>query len=262
MISFLRNLAATVGELNRLLGTRLVPGHPGDASPIGRSFRAVLALHNRGDYRHRDYELLRLQFLALHLQRIEQARPELLRHYKRRLMRAGSTDSFFGVRFEVNIASSLLRKGVAFDASERPDFTISAPPVGLECTSARLRTAHSKTDLTYKVRSAVHQKKSRGYATPSTALFIDITNLAHISSSFDPAPFRVAAATALAQSPFGAILMFTYLVYPLSGTLSRIESNYIRVDHPGISPKLTQFLDEHFPITGHLVQDHSIPYEG
>jgi len=253
------SLGATVTELNRLLGTKFVPGHPANASPLGRSFQGILIHHNKGNSRHRDFELFKLQFLIQHLQRIEKARPELLRRYKRKLRKAGSTDSYFGARFEVNIASSLITKGLEVEAGERPDFAITDSPVAVECTSVRLRTAKAKTTLTYKIGAAVRQKEKLGYASRYTALFIDITNIAHNSRPFDTEPFRAAATTAIGPCPFGAVLLFTYL---MNNDLNRLESNYIRVDHPEIAPELGDFLDRHFAITVHLVHDLSIPYEG
>lgn len=235
MIAFLLRFFATVLKLNRLLGTRFVPDHPSSKSPLGASLAGVLNHHNSGNLRHRDFELQKLQFLVQNLQQLEKSQPNLLQHYSKNLRQAGSTDSFFGTRFEINIASSLLMKGVALNKCERPDFLIKNSNVGIECTSARLRIAQTKKDLSYKIGASIYKKASKGYASRSIALFIDNTNLAHNTKPFDSEPFRRAATANEDKSPFGAILLFFYLMNEDKG---RIETPYLRIDHAQIGADL------------------------
>lgn len=260
MLDFLILHAGTIIELNRLLGTRFVPGHPSNDTPLGRSVAAIFIYHNRRELAQRDFELLKLQFLVQHLKRLEQARPELLRYYRRKLREARNNDAFFGLRYEVNIASSLIKKGLTFEKTERPDFRLPDHGLSLECTSVRIRTARGKEhDLTYKVASVIRGKAKKGYATHSTALFIDITNVAHSSSSFDPEAFRAAAVECLPSTSFGAVVLMTYI---MNLGLGRLESSYLRVDHPSAAPELIGFLDQYFPRGKHDIQLFSLPFEG
>jgi mannose-6-phosphate isomerase-like protein (cupin superfamily) len=64
MFDFIIAVGATATELNRLLGTKFVPSHPTNTSPLGRSFQGILIHHNKGNLRHRDFELFKLQFLG------------------------------------------------------------------------------------------------------------------------------------------------------------------------------------------------------
>lgn len=259
MLDFLILHAGTILELNRLLGTRFVPGHPSNDTPLGRSVAAIFIYHNRREFAQRDFELVKLQFLVRHLKRLEQARPELLRYYRRKLREASNHDAFFGLRYEVNIASSLIKKGLTFEKAERPDFRLPGHGVSLECTSVRIRTARGKDDLTYKVASVIRSKTKKGYATLSTALFIDITNVAHLSSSFDPEAFRAAAVECLPSTSFGAVVLMTYI---MNLDLGRLETSYLRVDHPSAAPELIGFLDQYFPRGKHDIQLFNLPFEG
>ena len=259
MIDFLMSFSAIVLELNRLLGTRFVPGHPSATSPLGASLSGVLAHHNSGNYNHRDYELQKLQFLVQNLQQLEKSQPDLKRHYSKTLRRTGSSDSFFGARFEVNIASSLLKKGIGITKRERPDFLIQNSNIAIECTSVRLRTAQAKKDFDYKINATLSKKAAKGYASRSTALFVDYTNVAHNSRPFDPEKFRHAAIRAGNASPFGAIVLFNYL---MNKDLNRFESTYVRINHSEIGGDLLAFLNAHYSSGAHRVHDFSLPYEG
>ncbi len=259
MLNFLIQFSSAVLELNRLLGTRFVPDHPSNTSPLGASLSGILAHHNAGNSSHRDFELQKVRFLIQNLKELEQSRPDLLRAYAKILRKTRGTDSFFGARFEISSASSLVMKGVSVEKGERPDLRIRESQVTIECTSVRSRTAKAKKDLTYKIAASVFKKASKRYATRSMALFIDITNVAHFTRPFNPDKFRRAAVNSEDRSPFGALLLFVSM---MNVDLNRLESNYLRIDHAKISADLLSFLNTHFSIGAHRITDFSLPFEG
>lgn len=260
MLNFLIKYSAVVLELNRLLGTRFVPDHPSNKTPLGESVYGILAHHNAGNYSHRDYELQKTAFLIQNLKELEENRPDLLSAYKNVLRKTGSSDSFFGARFEISSASSLVMKGVLVEKDESPDIRIKESLVEIECTSVRLRTDKViKEDLTYKVQAAIYKKSQKGYGTFSTALFIDITNVAYFTQQFNPDEFRRAVVNYEGENPFGAVLLFISM---MNSDLDRFETNYLRIDHAKISDDLFSFLNIHNPPGAHRVTDFSIPYEG
>lgn len=254
MLNFLIQFSSAVLELNRLLGTRFVPGHPSNRTPLGRSISKILS-HNKD----RDLELQKVRFLIQNLQDLEKCRPDLLREYAKNLRKTGATDSFFGTRFAIGIASSFVKKGISIEKDERPDRRIKKAEVSIECTSVRSRTAKANKDLTYKIGASVFKKSKLGYATRSMALFIDITNLAHLSQPFNPDEFRNAANNCQDESPFGALLQFVSM---WNSKLDRFEVNYLRTDHLKITPELLNFLDIYYSLCAHRVLDFSIPFEG
>ena len=246
-------------ELNRLLGTRFVPGHLSNETPLARSLSQILVFHNQRNYEHRQHELTRLQFFVKHLRELETHDSKLLRHFKREIRRAGSNDSFFGVRFEVNIAASLVRKKVEFVKQEAPDFFLDEVGVAIECSSVHIRSNRQKIDYGYKITSCIHSKQKKEYANPETALFVDYTNVLQRAWSLDK---EIAKATILAaydSRSFGSVVLFHYII---NRAEERIESNYVRQDHVDCANELKQFLDNHFPIGDHSMYDFSLLGEG
>lgn len=259
MLNFLIQFSSAVLKLNRLLGTRFVPDHPSNASPLGKSLYNIFSHHNTGNYLHRDSELQRVRFLIQNLQELEKFRPDLLRVYAKNLRKAGGSDSFYGARFEIDIMASLLKKGISLNKGERPDLRINESQVSIECTSVRSRTAKANKDLTYKINASVFKKSKLGYANRSMALFIDITNISHLTSSFNPDEFRKAAINCQDESPFGALVL---LVSLMNHDLDRFQTNYLRIDNPKISTDLLTFLNKYYSLGKHSVTDFDIPFEG
>ncbi len=108
---FLIQFGILVRELNRLLGVRFQPGYASNDTPIGRSLEGVLRFHNSGECERRDFELARLTLFVKDLQEIEASNHDLFHDFKKKLKRDSSSDKFFGLRFEINIAASLIRTG-------------------------------------------------------------------------------------------------------------------------------------------------------
>ena len=58
---------------------------------------------------------------------------------------------------------------------------------------------------------------------------------------------------------FGNVTLFTYI---LNKELNRFESVYIRVDNGNIDETFLNFLNEHYPVGEHTVNQFAIPSEG
>jgi hypothetical protein len=258
MLDFIVQFSAYNMALNRLLSMRFSSESPGDVTPLGASLRGILNHHNSGNYLHRDFELQRIGFLIQNLQALEKAAPDLLKHYSKKLRKAGSSDVFYGFRFEVAIAAALLGKGVLPERREHPDFHILASNVGIECTGMRLRGKDAKTSPSYKVGAAIFKKSSKPYATRSVSLFIDITNLAHYSRPFDPEEYRKVVKDNSNTTRFGSVLLFVSL---MNQDLNRFETIYLRIDHPDISTELLSFLDTYYPKAQRRMSEYSFPFE-
>lgn len=251
-------LGGQVLEINRMLGTKYVPGHACMDTPIGRDLVQMLEHHNTGRYDLRDFELLRLAMLVKSLKEIEVGRPDLLTHYKRELRRSSSSAGYYGIRFELNMAASLTRHGVPYRKTEAPDFSLS-DSVGIECTSARLAVPKPESNLLYKVESCVAKKAGSDYVSSSVALLVDVTNLFFHLSRPDGAELRNTMAKSIHSSGFGCIMLFAFMVNP---ALQRLESGYIREDSETVADRLRCSLDLAFPSGEHTVENPIWPREG
>jgi len=178
MIDFMISYGSLVIELNKLLGIRFINGNVSSKSPIGQSLRRIIEYHNRGEYLQRDYELSKIAILVKHLKEIAEYDINLLKAFKKQIHRSSTYDEYFGVRFEINIAASLIRKNIKFTKAESPDFIIhkKSKNIFIECGSAHL-SKPKLGDIKYKIRSVINKKSSKPYCTLATALFIDITNI-------------------------------------------------------------------------------------
>ena len=263
-MDFLLEFSSEISQLARLLGMRFSPGHPSESSVVGKRIRRLLALEGEGKQYDRDWEFARLTMLTKHLLEIESRRPDILKVFRRAVRRARNQDSFFGIRFEINIAARLIRKSIRFEKGEAPDFSIAHPDGGvfIECTSARIRGAGGLPFLD-KVKCTLLKKSAKSYCDNSTALFVDVTNV--VASK--PEELRMVGSAALknvanqlsGQSDFGSVLLFAYTPNPQEG---RFESNYVRADRGDISPALLRFLDDSFPKGHKRVVTPFMPLEG
>lgn len=258
-LTFMMSLGSVTSELNRLLKIRFVPDSKSKGSHLDKTLSSLIPLWNQGRKMESELELLRLIYLVKHLKEIEGFRPELLSHFRRELRRTGNPDSYFGVRFEVYIAASLIRGKVDFIKHEAPDFLIKNGEIGLECTSVRIQNYLNKKDYSYKVKSAVRKKTKSKSNRPEVALIIDVTNIAYSEKSPDIQRLRQTASDALATSEFGSVVLFIHM---FNHQLKRIESNYIRSDSEGILAELKQTLDLLYPFGKHRVSSFVIPKEG
>jgi hypothetical protein len=225
----------------------------------------ILEHHNAGRYLQRDVELQRMGLLAKELGEIQMAEPNVLKLFRRAIFRAKDSDDFFGIRFEVNVAATLIRNSVQFTKSESPDFGIVEDTIGLgiECTSARLREAKPSRNLYYKIEAKVNEKERKPYSSSGTALFVDITNLAFhsvaTSQGLTTLLDRERLRRLVQTHSFGSIALFNFL---WNNDLNRYESAYIRIDHSAIPEQLKRVLDKFIPFGTHDLGVFAISYEG
>lgn len=251
---FITSYGSVATELSRLLGQHYIPGDKSNNTPVGRSLADVFRFNNERDYAARDEELLRLSFLAKHLREIEAYDAEMLAEFARKL-HSSDWDQYYGARAEVYGAACLVRTGVRFRRGKppEPDFVAGygTAEIGVECGSAFLRAPRAGS-VSYKIGSVINSKARKPYCCPTTALFIDCSNILYNSflgdTPMDTDELRVFLQRELAGTRFGGVVLFMYLGDP---DASGIRSVYIRVDAPSIDLELAKFLDCHFRRDGY-----------
>ena len=262
---FLPAFAAVASGVSRLLDMKFVPGSPDQSTFIGTALQSILQLNNEGKLAARDVQLNRMAMLAKHLKEVADANPSLFDDFRERLRAVANLDEFFGVRFELNIAATLCRHQISFHKTESPDFLIDSDQnqIGIECTSVRLRKPTDKQDFRYKLHSKLREKSQMPYASTSTALFVDITNVMYhtvqAGGNLNGLLNRTAAAHIAEASPFGNLGIFAYFTIPKEGG---IHSSYIRLDKSTIAPPLRDFLNLCFPFGSLPVGAIFVPEEG
>jgi len=249
------SLPENITVLKGLLGKQLIEGHSFAKHPIRQSINRVLTYHDRGDYANRDYENSSLSLFAKNLKEIESHDKKLLRVF-RRALQSCNDDTYFGVRFEVSMAASLIRSKVPFVKTERPDFTLLDhwDGVCIECGSAHLSEPKIRiADLKYKIGSVIREKSQYDYCNASNALFIDFTNINYHSTLQEILPgvdeSKSYVADQLKRSGFGSVVLWTYII---NLDIQKYEWKYTRIDNKMPNQLLMRFLDTLYPF-GHDV---------
>lgn len=250
-------LATTCADLSATTGLTLVTGHRDFSSPVGRGIEAAVTLFNEGFTEAAMFELLRLRFLAKHLSDVAARDAKLARGFRRQLKRDGGSDAFYGLRFEINIAASLSRNGIRFLKSESPDFRVG--PAFIECSSCRIDGYPEKESYHYKLASVIRRKQEMKYAIPSTALFVDMTNIWSRTGSVSKGEWKRVVEESVASGKYGSVVMFAYL---LDFSSRGIKSIYSRQDLGWIDCSLASLLDGLFPVGHHEIDNGRIPSEG
>jgi hypothetical protein len=163
-----KNFRATVKELERLLdyvfiGAGLLRSANDTIfinrkEPISSWIEQLLHADRIGDSKSKAYLLSKIAILILDLQCIEENRPELLAHFQSKF-RKHTENEFWGLRFEVDIASTLAKKEILFTPGEDcPEARVST--VTLSAAKRRL-SAHQF--MHQKSKGLIHMpKRSRG----------------------------------------------------------------------------------------------------
>lgn len=250
-------LNENVAELRRLLGIGLINGRYTAQHPIRKCVERVLEFHNKRDYASRDYENARLALLAKNLREIEgyDNVNVLLNVFRKALIRSND-DTYFGIRFEVSTAASLIRSGTPFAKSESPDFVLTDRLVGafIECGSAHLsKPKPGIADLKYKIGSVVRDKSRHDYCHEGTALFIDFTNINYHNKNNESMPsvheWRDYLQQLLQSANFGSIVLWTYII---NMDKNKYQWKYTRADAKDPNKALVEFLNAAYPF-GHDV---------
>jgi hypothetical protein len=215
---------------------------PGSSSIVGQIILNTIDLYNRGDGLNGNIELLKLQLLVEDLRRIEAHSDKLLRYFSAQLHKTKYYQSYFGLRMEIRTAASLIEKGIIFFKAESPDFTVSDRNVYIECGSIHVTSAHVRLET--QIAKPLKGKSVKGYCTPSTALFIDCTNLLFRAPNTSDQDVRAEVGTVLSSTDFGSTLLFDYHVT----ADGRLHHSYYRIDNSVIDNNLLQFLTEYYPL--------------
>ena len=225
-------------------------------------FEEVLAA---GDYMAARFVGLRLKLLREDLLIVREKNSDAFNKLCRELRNSRDNDGFFGHRFELRIAASLISKEVEFRKSESPDFTIvQNSPVFLECTSLRSRGSPiGKKQFLKKLVDAISAKEGKEYAKTDCALLIDQTNLYYnlspdawqeIHDEFSADVMRWAD-----EEKFGSVLLF---LVSYSQRDSFLRYTFNRVDSPSVSLHLMTFLDAKYPLGSTSIRGPAVPREG
>ena len=248
-------LNENIAELRRLLGIGLLNGGSMAQHPLRQCVGRVLEFHNKRDYASRDYENAILSLLVKNLREIEGYDKVLLNVFRKALIRSND-DTYFGIRFEVSTAASLIRSDTSFAKSESPDFVLTDSFVGafIECGSAHLSMPKPGiVDLKYKIRRIVKDKSRHGYCHEGTALFVDFTNINYHSKNKENMPTVhewIDYLQQLLQSAnFGCIVLWTYII---NRDENKYQWKYTRADAKNPSKALVGFLNAVYPF-GHDV---------
>lgn len=208
-------------------------------------------------------EALSFALMLRQLDDIRQESSSLHSMFRAKIKKTAKMDDYYGIRMELNVASSLVRKKVDFKKGERPDFILSSPyaGTGIECTSGHFNKEEG--DITLKLISRIKNKSSETYNNRKIALFIDITNILHHGFHYMGMPKTdpsIAIPKVLLDSTLGAIILFYYWI-DVDG--KEIHSKYKRLDHHDVDEKLKSFLDMAYP-KGHggRLSSDTVPLHG
>lgn len=259
MLEFIYKYSAITFKLNDLFGYRFVPDRQDSSTYVGTLLFQIMSYNNNGDIMARDFELDRLAFLVQHLENLKTHNIQLFKHYIRELKKQERQDSYWGIRFEISIASSFIEKKIKFIKQETPDFIVN-DILGVECSSMRIRKLNEKLNFDYKISSLINKKAKNKYNNASTALYVDFTNILYnlISKKIkvDPDEIRIYTENSIKSSNFGSILLFA-----LVHTHDQLEQNYLRIDNVNLDPNLKVFLDKYYSMGNHYIKGYSTSFE-
>lgn len=186
----------------------------------------------------------RMEYLKENLQVIKENKPSILSQYQEDFEQ-GTDDQYHGVRTEIGITSSLIKKGVNLTVRESPDYEIEfeGDTIFGEATSKHI-TQSKDRDLTYQILRSIRSKCDKDYSNPDTLLFLDVTNInwhmmAH-GREFDTPKLRQAITDEMEDGDFGAVLLMSH--YGVEGKFGRA---YLRVDNDP-SDTVLRFLEEYY----------------
>jgi hypothetical protein len=242
----------------------LTPNGLDRLTPIEKSLLAINTAHHKGEKDHRDIQMARLEVLIRNLLVIKHSKPALFEQYKQKMKRPKAGDTFFGVRFEVAIAESLILASVLFESFDRPDFQISigSNKVFIECASARFRGGHIG-NAKRKILHQIHTKSNEPYALPQTALFVDVTNIfqntLNTGHQLDSPQLQEIAAQGVADTQFGAVCLWIHLYHRPSSSFKYV---FVRSDSETIDTNLASLLNKWSPLIGQGEAEISVPSEG
>lgn len=256
MINFFNKLFLLEQQIS-LLGINL----KNKKHPIVQRLNLAKERYNSGDKVLACANACYIKFLLEDINIIKKSKNDLSEKFKKILKQENlSLDRYFGIRFEIRIAASLVKKNICFKKSERPDFIIKNPLFGIECTSTHLYLGieDPPREVFSKLELAIDNKKVKKYSTTENILVVDVTNLIY-QEGRNPS-FLILADIAKAEpllirkinnTPFSSLLYFYNSWIDLKpnqqGSGVRLSSFYCRVNRKNIKRPIKNFLDKFFP---------------
>ena len=236
------------GEIYFWNGALHVRGRIRKKQPLCEFIELVIEHHNSGQIELRQYGLCRLAIIVSDLRLLKTA-SALLGFFRKRL-KGSSGNEYWGWRFELDIATTLLKAGVAFQKGEllpggdevNGDFVIE--DVRIECASVHADKLQFNSFL-HKICSIANRKAKSSYASRKTALFIDVTNLFQVRLELgiplSDHELRRTARELLSTVGFGAIVYSSWLVNKDVEPF-RYQNLFTREDASDIDEALSNFL--------------------
>jgi hypothetical protein len=200
-----------------------------------------------------------------HLKEIEENNSDLLDDFREELKKE-DYDNYYGTRFEIDIAASLLRKGISFNHPDPPDFVINTGDgeTIIECTTSHL--SGGDRTIEEKLNQSLISHSDRPYFNSNMGLFIDITNLMYhaVNDGVEFTGDLVKGWTKECIKNFdlgmGSVLIYVYIV-DRSGNTPGIGHHYWRLDTDTAEDTLTDFLDEFYPYSSSSISDPYHPHD-
>lgn len=154
------NLQRLVREMALLLGLGKIEGESYPEHPAFDTARNALSCIRSQNEFNTNFHLSRIAILLKNIRELESLRPDLLKDFRKKIRACASSDNFNGLRFELNVAASFARLGIAYNRSERPDYFVQHARriLPVECTSVRLPDFSQPKNYLHKVVSSVRKK--------------------------------------------------------------------------------------------------------
>lgn len=250
-LKFMGEMSVVTETLSKLFGAEFlstdVKVFVDTGRPIDRAIKKAVKNYLGGNKIHARYEKERLWRLAQEIEIVRTYDEALFNHFRDELTNAPNDIAhFYGQRFEVYVAASLIQKKVDLIKRESPDFQInlSSDSIYIECASRR--TPERITDPIPKIVGKIRSKSKYHYANRSTALFLDITNIRHRSKQpIDRSDLDKSVSEVQGDSKYGAVLLFTAAYDQDRGRIASVYNRYI---HQEAIPQLISALDSWYPI--------------
>jgi hypothetical protein len=180
--------------------------------------------------------------------------------WKKRIVQNTQNVGIYGDLFELHITWSLVMKKIDFISSDSPDFEINykKSKLYIECTSSQFNYGKnpSKENILQKIVSTIQTKMKLNYATTSTCLFVDITNLCYHAKQLNSLITKQELTQSVykasqniddfnSSKTFGAIMFFWInTVKDLNGNILYATNSYDIIQNVNADPNLIEFLKQ------------------
>jgi len=235
-------------DLIKLLGDEIANSSP----PIKESITKIIELQNNQKEWTSIIELSKMKLFAHHLKLIskydDKNNTQILNSFKKLLKKITDRNRYYGLRYEVDVAATLIHYNCNFKKRESPDFEVfeDEKTVFIECTSSHVEEIGTR-DLESKLKSTISTKSEKPYCNLQTALSIDITNLLHnekVQSRDISIPnIRLIVESILEDDGFGSIILYFYVG---DKNDSSFQAKFERIDNTKIDATLQKVLDKLF----------------